>query len=69
MRIGHGLDGLDMRLGRVLESKFAVEQGLEVLPVVAHDLAHEHVFEAEHRPRVFGRTESPQSYIRGSKAS
>jgi hypothetical protein len=36
----------------VLEPELAVEQSLEILLVVAHDLAHEHVLEAEDRPGV-----------------
>ncbi len=52
VRVRHGFDRLDVGLPGVLEPELAVEQSLEILLVVAHDLAHEHVLEAEDRPGV-----------------
>ena len=42
-----------MRLSGVFESELAVEQGVEILFVVAHDLAYQHILETQHCSVVF----------------
>jgi hypothetical protein len=67
--ISNSLDGQSVRISGEFESKLAIEERLEVLFIIAHDLAHKHVLEAEDSSAILRSAELRGNYIKGSKAS
>jgi hypothetical protein len=46
MGVSNSFDTLDVRVCGILQAKLAIEQRLEILLIIVHDLAHEHILEA-----------------------
>lgn len=63
MGIGNSFDTFDVRICGILEAKLAIQQSIEILFIIVHDFAHEHILKAEDGPWIFCCNKRFKSFV------